>query len=223
MPEIRSRNSRAARAVCPNAAKIVAPKRPCRMRAYPNIGRVSNDRESCSLSINVTDPLGIGAEAQRYGSAFHYHDHGYASPFGWDRESKRLHVLRNPKHDMFFDSDEEFRLARVCFAEGLIEVYGSFVAKDVNLNVAYEPEGATTEHRLWYSGHSSAWDLSHYLSENPLPNGLHTERKSYLYSLLITRNFQRYSGYGLYSVYNWRCDSDWMKFLGLQLPTQLDS
>ena len=167
-----------------------------------------------------SDPLGVGAEAKRYGSAFHYHDHGYASPFGWDRESKRLHILRNPKHDMYFGSDEDFRVARIGLSDSLTDVYGSFEARDVNLNVAYEPEGATTEHRLWYSGRSSVWDVSHYLSENSLPNGLHVERKSYLYSLLMTRNFQRYSGYGLYSVYNWKRESEWMKFLGLRLPSR---
>jgi ribosomal protein L37AE/L43A len=32
-----------------------------------------------------SDPLGVGTEAKKYGSAFHYHDHGYASPFGWHR------------------------------------------------------------------------------------------------------------------------------------------
>jgi len=167
-----------------------------------------------------SDPLGIGAEAKKYGSAFHYHVHGYASPFGWDGGSKRVYVLRNPKHDMFFDSDEEFKAARIRLSDGLNEVYGSFEASDVNLNVAYEPEGATTEHRLWYSGRSSVWDVSHYLSENPLPCGLHAERKSYLYSLLMTRNFQRYSGYGLYSGHNWSPESEWMKFLDLRLPTR---
>jgi hypothetical protein len=121
---------------------------------------------------------------------------------------------------MFFDSDEEFKVARVRLSDSLTEVYGSFEAADVNLNVAYEPEGATTEHRLWYSGRSSVWDVSHYLSENSLPRGLHAERKSYLYSLLMTRNFQRYSGYGLYSVHSWKRESEWMKFLGLLLPTR---
>lgn len=64
------------------------------------------------------------------------------------------------------------------------------------------------------------WDISHFLEENQLPSGLHTERKSYLRSLLMVRNFQRYSGYGLYSSYHWKRDSPWMKFLGLQLPTR---
>ena len=175
-----------------------------------------------------SDPLGVGAEAKKYGSAFHYHDHGYASPFGWNRESKQVYVMRNPKHEMFFDRDVEVRdgvrvlfvRARFMLSESLKEVYGPFEARDVNLNVEYEPEGTTTEHRLWYSGRSPLWDVNDYLSENPMPKGLHIERKSYLYSLLMTRNFQRYSGYGLYSVYNWKRESEWMKFLGLTLPSR---
>ena len=175
-----------------------------------------------------SDPLGMGPEAKKYHSAFHYHTHGYSSPFGWDGRTKRLYVVRRPKHELFFDRDVEIRdgarvlfvRARALLADRLSEVYGSFEAKDVNLNVAYAPDGATTEHRLWYSGRSPVWDVAHYLSENPLPNGLHVERKSYLYSLLMTRNFQRYSGYGLYSVHSWKTESDWMMFLGLRLPSR---
>jgi hypothetical protein len=167
-----------------------------------------------------SDPLGVGGEAKRFGSAFHYHVHGYSSPFGWDRKTRRLYVVRRPKHDMFFASDEEFKLARSCLSSRLTEVYGYSEAKDVNLNLAYEFDGSTTEHRLWYSGRSPVWDVSHYLTENALPSGLHAERKSYLYSLLMTRNFQRYSGYGLYSVHNWKTESEWMKFLCLRLPSR---
>lgn len=173
-----------------------------------------------------SDPLGVGREARRFHSAYHYHTHGFCSAFGWDKQNERLHVVENPRTEMWIETrrpeigDYQFSACRSSFDMLLREKYGGHSASDVDYHIEYRPDAKTTEFRHWYSGRSFMWDISNFLERNPLPDGLHSERKSYLHSLLMVRNFQRYSGYGLYSSHYWKRDSPWLKFLGLQLPTR---
>jgi hypothetical protein len=170
------------------------------------------------------DPLGVGDTARRFHSAYHYHTHGFCSALGWDKQTGRLHIVENPRSEMWIETrdpgmgDFQFKACRASFDTLLREKYGDHQASDVDYHIEYRPDAKTTEFRHWYSGRSVMWDINQYLENNPLPSGLHTERKSYLYSLLMVRNFQRYSGYGLYSSYYWRRSFPWLRFLGLELP-----
>ncbi len=172
------------------------------------------------------DPLGIGRDAKRFHSAYHFHTHGFCSSFGWDRDSERLYVVENPRSEMWIETrregvgDFQFKLCRLSFDELLRKNYGDHSAPDVDFHIEYRPDAKTTEFRHWYSGRSFTWDIDNYLSRNLLPSGLHFEKKSYLHSLLMERSFQRYSGYGLYSSYYWKRSSPWLRFLGLELPTR---
>ena len=172
-----------------------------------------------------SDPLGVGPESKKYGSAYHYHTHGFVSGFGWEKSTGRLYTVEYPESEMWIESRYEglgdfgFRTLRLTWDEALSGMYGLHSASDVDFNVKYRPNESRTEHRNWYSGRSPIWDIHNVLADaKSLPSGLHTEAKSYLHSLLMTRNFKRYSGYGLYSSYYWQRRSLWLRFLGLELP-----
>ncbi|MBI3859551.1 MAG: hypothetical protein HY296_04850 [Thaumarchaeota archaeon] len=174
-----------------------------------------------------SDPLGIGAEAKRFGSAYHFHTHAFVSGFGWDKQTRRLYTVDKPDSEMWIESryegvgDYQFKTLRSTWDQALRGMYGPHSASDVDFNIKYSPNESRTEHRNWYSGRAPIWDIHNVLAEKEiLPSGLHTERKSYLRSLLMTRNFKRYSGYGLYSSYHWTMASPWLRFLGLELPTR---
>ncbi|MGD0396491.1 MAG: hypothetical protein ABSB26_06235 [Nitrososphaerales archaeon] len=172
------------------------------------------------------DPLGVGRHARRFHSAYHYHTHGFCSALGWDKQSGRLKVVENPSSEMWIESrypgmgDFDFKECRASYDALLREKYGDHSAPDIDFHFEYRRDAKKTEYRNWYSGRSFMWDINKYLENHSLPSGLHTESKSYLHSLFMVRNFQRYSGYGLYSSYYWKRSSPWLKFLGLQLPTR---
>ena len=54
-----------------------------------------------------SDPLGVGAEAKKYGSAYHFHTHGFVSGFGWDKHTGRLFTVDSPDSEMWIESRYE--------------------------------------------------------------------------------------------------------------------
>ena len=129
------------------------------------------------------DPFGVGKVARRFRSAYFFHDHGFSSPFGWDKATGRVYVVQDPSSQMYFKDEVvdaatgsrvKFGVARAQLSDLLVREYGAFEASDVDLHVRYQKTGEQSEYRLWYSARSPVHDLSHYLDDHLLPEGLHT-------------------------------------------------